>query len=114
MATRSGVTTTPHRGNRQVLWEGLLNGDSGDAQQVGQMSDKSVQVVGTFGTGGSINIEGSNDGTNWEILVDPQGNALTFTSAALEQILENPRYIRPNVTAGDGTTDLDVYLYARA
>lgn len=75
------------------------------------MSDKTVQVTGTFGAGGSVQIEGSNDGgATWHVLNDPQGTALVFTAAKTEAILENTQLIRPNVTAGDGTTLLNVLL----
>jgi hypothetical protein len=79
-----------------------------------EYSDRCFQVTGTFGTGGSCTIQGSNDGTNWASLADPQGNALTFTSQKIEQALELPRYVRPNVTAGDGTTNLTVTLCMKA
>lgn len=99
---------------RRVKWTGLGNGDSGDAIKMGGWQDRTVQVLGTFGTGGSISIEGSNDGgTTWATLSDPLGNALTFTAAGMKQITELPYQMRPNVTAGDGTTAIDVYLALR-
>ena len=76
-------------------------------------SDRSVQVAGTFGTGGSVRIEGSNDGTNYAALTDPQGNALDITTAKIEQIMELTRYIRPRVTAGDGSTSLTVTILTK-
>lgn len=39
-----------------------------------QYADRSVQVVGTFGAGGSITFQGSNDGTNWAALNTAQGS----------------------------------------
>jgi hypothetical protein len=41
-------------------------------------------------------------------VTDPQGNALSFTTAKIECISELVRYIRPRVTGGDGTTSLTV------
>lgn len=96
-----------------VTWTPLANGDSGKAAGLSANPDKSVQVTGTFGTGGSVNLEGSNDGTNWEILNDALGNAITLTAAGLVSVLENPLYVRPNVTAGDGTTSLTVTVVGR-
>lgn len=91
-------------------WTPLLNTDTGNPFENPGSSDRSVQVTGTFGVGGSVQIEGSNDGTNWSILTDPQGNNLTFTSSKIEAVSELTRYIRPNVTAGDGSTSLTVSL----
>lgn len=70
-------------------------------------------MASVFGTGGSVTLEGSNDGVTFFPLTDPQGNAITKTAAALEVIEEVPRYIRPNCTAGDGTTDISVILWGR-
>ncbi len=76
-------------------------------------ADRCVQVTGTFGAGGSISVQGSNDGTNYAILKNAQGTAATFTAAGIQQIVELPRYMRPLVTAGDGTTSLTATLVAR-
>lgn len=95
-----------------VTWTPLANGDTGSPVQAGAWRDASVQVHGTFGTGGSVTFQGSNDGSNWFALTDPQGNAITKTAAALEQISEIARYVRPSVTAGDGSTALTVIVFA--
>lgn len=101
-------------GNAKVItWTGLGNGQSGDAIEENLWADRSVQVTGTFGAGGTLKIEGSNDGSNWAVLTDPQGNDLTFTATKIETVIEITRYIRPNVTGGDGTTSLTVSLFGR-
>lgn len=106
MATRNAICTYPSRGVVKIEWTGLLNGDSGNLVDLAKFSDLTVQFTGTFGSGGTISLRGSNDNTNVAILSDPQGNAITKTSAAIEQVLESTRYYSPNVSAGDGTTDL--------
>lgn len=97
----------------KTSWLNLLNGEAGLPDSSGRMSDKSVQVTGTFGAGGSVTIQGSNDGgTTWHTLNQPDGTTpLTFTASGLEHVLENPELIRPIVTAGDGTTSLNIYLF---
>jgi hypothetical protein len=109
------VTYNPNGQGNGVLitWTGLLNGDTGSPVEGVDYSDRTVQISGTFGTGGSVTVEGSNDGSNYLALTDPQGNAITKTAAALEVIEEGPRYGRPNVTAGDGSTSLTVTVWAR-
>jgi hypothetical protein len=44
------------------------------------------------------------------VLTDPQGNDLNITTAKIEAISEATRFVRPVVTAGDGTTSLTVFL----
>jgi hypothetical protein len=99
---------------RTVAWTPLANTDDGAGYGVFG-ADKSVQVTGTFGAGGTLVIEGTNDANpasaTWFTLTDPQGNAMSFTAARLEQISEYTRWIRPRVTAGDGTTALTVRMY---
>ena len=91
----------------------LANGDTGAPVRNVQWADRSVQVSGTFGTGGSVNWEGSNNESTYIVLTDPQGNAITITTARLEAVTEITALARPNVTAGDGTTALTVVLVAR-
>ena len=100
-----------------IVWAGLLNGDTGTPYLSVNASDKCFSVsAATFGVSGSISLEGSNDCTdgisngNWQILQNPASAALTFTAFNLKQVLENPLWTRPHVTAGDGTTNLTAYL----
>lgn len=112
-AAITALKTIGDRGVRRVLWEEVGDDDDGAPVEMSGFADRSVQVVGTF-DGATIVIEGSNDGTNYHTLNDPQGNALTITSAKTEQILEVTRWIRCRVSVnGAGSTDLDVYLVLR-
>lgn len=98
----------------RITWETLTTtNDTGTAVSLPKYWDKTVTVTGTFGAGGTISIQGSNDGANWFDLTDFQGVDIELTAAGLKPIAENPLYIRPYVSAGDGTTDLDVILIAR-
>lgn len=76
-------------------------------------SDRSVQVIGTLGVGGSVRLEGSNDGTNYVALNDPSSAALDIASLKIEAVLELTRFVRPRVTAGDGSTSLTVILLVK-
>lgn len=120
MATRDFTYATNPRtlateGVDVLSWSGLLNTDDGNPVELPNYADRSIQVTGTFGAGGTVAIEGSIDGTNYVVLTDPQGNDLNITSSSkrIEAIAEMTRYIRPRVTAGDGTTSLVVWLLAR-
>lgn len=74
-------------------------------------NDQSVQVVGAFGAG-NVSIEGSNDGTNWVILKDPAGNAITFTADGLAEIGTPARFIRPKQPTGT-SVDVNVFFILR-
>lgn len=102
-----------------IQWTPLLQGDTGRGFELPQFADRSVQVSGTFG-GATVTFEGTNEGTavsgatNYTTLTDPQGNAISKTSAAIEQIEEITRFFRPKVTGGDGTTSLTVTMLCKS
>lgn len=96
-----------------ISWGTLGNGDDGTPLRMVGSADRSVQVVGTFGTGGTVKIEGSNDGTNYAVLHDPGLNEISVTAAGIHAVLEISAYIRPRVSAGDVNTALDVTLLVR-
>lgn len=101
-------------------WLAVPNGNSGNPigssvmENMANYADRSVQIGGTFGSSGTVVLEGSNDGgSNYLTLNDAFGNALTFTSPGLKQITEVVERVRPRVTNGDGTTAIDVNLFMR-
>ena len=80
-----------------------------------------VVVEGTFGTGSpTILIEGSIVRANPDTPVDSDfyqldmadGNPAQVTAAGMMMILNSTYYVRPRLTGGDGTTDLNVRLMA--
>jgi hypothetical protein len=104
----------------QILWTPLANGDAGAPLPMSGSPDRSVQVYGTFGAGGSVAVEGSNDATrdpaavvNWAPLHDPQGVAIALTAAGIKEVLEVTAWVRVRVTAGDGTTALSAAMVVR-
>jgi hypothetical protein len=98
-----------------ISWAGLTQAtlDDGDPVEMPGSADRSAQVIGVLGVGGSVQIQGSNDGVNWAALTDPQGNNLDMASLKIEAISELTRFVRPKVTAGDGTTNLTVLLLVK-
>lgn len=103
---------------RHTIWANLLNTDTGRPQGFQGSGDKTVQFTGTFGTGGTVLLEGTCDkdpaAATWFILNDLQTVAISKTAAALEGIAESVLWVRPRVSAGDGTTSLTAQLLVRA
>lgn len=93
-------------GQGTAVWN-LVNGQSGTRfPSIPGYETVFTQVTGTFGSGGSVQMEGSNDGFNWVKL-----SPTALTSAGFFAALganERPKYVRPNCTAGDTTTNLTV------
>ncbi len=112
----------------QVTWGPMANGDVGIGvgNTVNGVSvagggffagyaDKSIQVEGNFGAGGAVALEGTNDcdATHYHPLTDPTGTVVGLTSAGLKSLTEAVIWVRPRVTAGDGTTSLTVTVFFR-
>ena len=115
MATITGVyTPTGHPRSIKLRWETLTESNTtGTAESITDFTDRSVQVIGTFG-GSTVSLQGSNDGgTTWAILDDPQGTAISLTSAGIAQIGTITELIRPIVVGGT-SVDVDVHVYGRA
>lgn len=116
MATIAYVQDFPINGNSdfmRITWPLMANGDDGQPFILAQYADRSAQVEGTFGAGGVCVIQGTNDSTNWRTLNDPYSNVISITTAKIEAVSELVVQIRPKVTAGDGTTSLNVTMLVR-
>lgn len=105
----------------KILWEALDYIDATPGPETFDVgapaewlnhADRSVHVMGTF-AGSTVVIEGSNDGTNYYTLNDPSGSPLSFTTAGLRQVQELTQYIRPRVSVGNESMDVDVALVMR-
>jgi hypothetical protein len=95
-----------------ATWTPLAaSGDAGQPLQRLDLSDRSVQVAGSFAAA-TIVFEGSNDGASWFTLLSPSGAALSFTAAGLMQVNMPVAFVRPHVTAGSGAS-LTVTMTAR-
>ena len=109
MTTQFSKIPTGNHKSIVIVWTALPQAGDGEPIPFCQYTDKSAQVTGTFG-GATVQIEGSNDGSTWATLTDPQGNALSFSSAKIEMISEATLVVRPKVTGGDGTTSINVHM----
>ena len=114
MATIAPTHAQPSGQTQIVTWASLTNttSDVGAAVELPYAKKLTVQVIGTFGTGGNLRFQGSNDGTNWHPLNDVTGTHINLTAVGIEAAVELPRYVRPAITAGDGTTSLTCILCA--
>ena len=107
----------------QIAWYGFVNsGDVGNLVSYPGLPDKTVHFVGasgnTFGVsltvamyGGMVNSIGVAS-----ILKDPTGANITTSSLALFTIMDNPRYLAPQITYGGSGTGiaLDVIVIGTA
>lgn len=116
MATRTGVPTYAPNGHRQVVavtWSSLASGDQGDAYELPAWADRSVQVTAITAGDGAITFQGSNDGSTWVGLTDPQGVAISFTAAGIKQVSELTRYVRPNFSGTTGSAGSVTFVARR-
>jgi hypothetical protein len=101
-----------------LAWMGLTTGDTGKPMESSAHSDKTVQVLGNFGTNANVTMQGSNvavpseNDDDWITLTDTTETDLVFTAKSGAIILQNYRWIRPKVTGGT-TPALDIYITAK-
>lgn len=105
MATvQATKTSLPPNDGSVLLFTWTLTGtDDGSPIDFAQWADRSVQMAGTW-SGGTVIWQGSNNGgTTWFPLTDPQGNAITKTADALEQVTEVTMLARPVASVSVGS-----------
>lgn len=106
MATLIGAQLKGFDGKAMTHTWTLSDNESGEAIESPHYVDRSVQVAGSLG-GGTVTLQGSNDGSNYEVLTDATGAVLSFTASGLKQVLQVTRYIKPVIT---GATSPDVQI----
>lgn len=112
----------------KCVWSGLDGDDSGMAVDLSGFPDKTVQIIGTIGTGPpTITLWGSNDprvivdraaGTlfgaktaDWVKAQDSLGNDFAKTTLGGDVIVDQYQWYAPVVTGGTGVT-VDVIIVA--
>jgi hypothetical protein len=101
---------------KKVVWNGLNSTNNiGTPVSFPGFADRTVQINGTFNNA-TVVLEGSLEeggaGTYFT-LTDPQGNAISKTTAAGEAITELTQYVRPNCTGGNNVQDVTVTMLLR-
>lgn len=115
MATITPTVTKDLPGHSYMLhWAMVTANVEGLPVELPGAADKCVHLVGANWGGATLKVQGSNDGTNWLSLTDPQGNELSKTADAIEQILENPRYIRVYLTTAGTAAVISAYIFCRS
>jgi len=71
----------------------------------GPLDSISFVASGAFGSGGGLQLEGSNDGISWTSFLSPLSAPGAIAPMSLRA---GPRLLRPRVTGGDATTAITV------
>lgn len=112
------------QGIRQIVWEGMRNGDYGKPVSMANAADKTIQVFGVFGVNGRVKIYGSNDvadkdklpndvNSNWIEMKNMSDNQLSLADNGLHLMKENPLLLSAMVVDGDTDTNLTVAVCGR-
>jgi len=99
-------------GARLVRWPAMDDGDSGAVYYAPDYADKSVQAIGDFTGGGSIDVEVNNENvtpTVWARAKDPQGTVISLAvTGDMSQVQPNSVAIRPRVIGA--IVSVDVFM----
>lgn len=109
------VTTQPSQGATKTTWTGLSTSDrNGDAADLNGARFVTIQLKGNFSGTPTVNIQGSNDGgTTWANLKGLDHTEIGATGAAIVEIEAHPLQVRPSLSSGDASTDIDVIMSVR-
>lgn len=113
-----GLTPTIINNGEAMLYSCTLTNTNTDCAPLTahEYGDRTVQIgtSGTTGFGtGTVVVQGTNDGSNWFPLTDPQGNGISKTTASLETIMETPLNTRVAITGATGGESVPVYFLCR-
>ncbi len=114
------VNPTVDRTQRGIITHAYTFGTGASAVgapiAISDYPDKTITIEGTFG-GATITLQGSNSNptaSQWHTLNDSRGaaNTIVKTAAAINAILENPKFMRPIIgSTVSGVTDIDVIIH---
>lgn len=102
------ITTT-------YTWSGITNSDTAAALVMPRTKGAvaAIQITGTPDSA-TVILQGSNDGTNWASLTDVNNDAISLTaSTSVVDFSTAAAQIRPSVSGGGGSQDLNVIVVAR-
>ena len=110
-------TRTKSLHEKVFTWEGATNGGSPDTFNAVVLDrtpySVAVQTDGNYSGSASFAIHGSLDGTNFIALEDRQGDAVALTADGLVELGSAPKYLKPVMTSGDSSADVDVTMLVR-
>lgn len=110
MATRSGSGGVNELRLFDYSWIGITESDEGNPITVpSHVRELAFQVTGTFG-GGTFQLQGSNDGTNYIVLQDVAGTDVGSTTGKVWRIANMPKFIKPKATAGSSSS-VNAYIH---
>lgn len=114
MAIKNIIDYDKGPGNtRYITWDTLGNGDEGQPLECPGFSDKTLIGSGEFDGATTVGILGSNDGSVWVQLKDAFGDAITFTENACILIAHNPKFLKPTILEGTGSTAINISITAK-
>lgn len=111
MPTKAKTLTSPGTNYDLVTWAACVNADVGESIDVSGAKSLTAMLAsgGTLGAGGNCRWEGSFDNATWFTMNSDIGAPAAANQVALSaptMLKERPRWVRPNISAGDGTTSL--------
>ena len=98
------LSATPDESVLRVTWPAVTEADTCTPVSFPAWCERTAQVFGTFGAGGAVTMQGSNDGTNFATMNNRQGAGIVVTAAGLATSQDLPVWVRPLISAGTGVS----------
>ena len=107
------ITRLSGQDGTKVTWADMATGDTIVSHKVIRKPDRaSVQAAGTFAGGTAIGLTGSNDGTNFAVLDDAGGTAISSKTAAFfEGLRDAVIEFKPTIASGSADSVTVTLVY---
>jgi hypothetical protein len=96
-----------------ITWTGITaQSDTVGAYDRIDLGDRSIQVTGNF-NGGTVQLQGSNDGVSFFPLTTPAGVTIQFTAPGLLQVTEACLFVQPVFSTATTGANVTAVMAAR-
>lgn len=114
MATIVPTITYPEKKVARAVWAGLASGSLvGQAQNFSRYKEITIHVHGVIG-GSTVQLKGSNDGSQYQTLTVDGSNLASFTTTSIRTLAAFPISLLPEITANaSGSTNVTVEIVGR-
>lgn len=95
---------------RVAMWRNLSSDKACVPIELSDNEELTIVTRGNFTGGGSVLLEGSNDGKAYFPLRDSSGYPVFRKRISVQRVAERPRYVRPSLIGAGNDSAIDVHL----
>ena len=95
---------------RVAMWRNIPGDETCAPVELFDKEEFTIVTRGNFAAGGSVLLEGSNDGKAYFPLRDSSGYPIFRKRLSVQRVAGRPRYVRPSLIGASNAGAIDVHL----